>query len=116
MPDYLRTALLLEEKASRLPRGSEQRAYLLAVATAARRLGLELLFPYLEFDMGRGSHQKRSYCWARLALKMRAGPERAELECKAERAAICYILLREGRDLSFDDYAYRVANYCSHDG
>ncbi len=41
MADYLRTALLLEEKAATLPQDSPRRAQLLGLAKAARQLGLE---------------------------------------------------------------------------
>ena len=115
MPDFLRTALLIEEKASKLPRDSEQRAYLLAVATAARRLGLELASPFFYFEFHQSSHKKRACTWSRLALKMPDGPEKANLEAMAERAAICHIVDRGGDDLTFDRYAYMVANYRSHD-
>lgn len=41
MAYYLETALLLEEKAARLPRESERRARLLALAKASRQIGLD---------------------------------------------------------------------------
>lgn len=112
MTDFLRTALLLEEKAAKLPRDSEQRAYLLAMATAARRLGLELASPFFRYEYGKGSHQKRAHTWSRMALKMPDGSERSNLEAMAERAAICHIIERGGGDHNFDHYAYMVANYC----
>jgi hypothetical protein len=39
MPDYLKAARLLEEKASTLPMTSPRRAHLLAIAKAARQMG-----------------------------------------------------------------------------
>ena len=41
MLDYLRAALLLEEKAATLPHGSSRRGHLLAIAKASREMGLE---------------------------------------------------------------------------
>ena len=41
MTDHLRTALLLEEKAARLPRTDPCRAYMLAKAKASRQIGLD---------------------------------------------------------------------------
>jgi hypothetical protein len=43
MADYLKTALLLEEKAAKLPLREPRRAYLLAIARAARLMGIEQL-------------------------------------------------------------------------
>jgi hypothetical protein len=41
MPDYLRTALLLEEKAAKLPRAHPQRIHLLGLAKATRQVALD---------------------------------------------------------------------------
>lgn len=41
MIDYLRTALLLEEKAAKLPADNPQRAHLLGLAKATRQVALE---------------------------------------------------------------------------
>jgi hypothetical protein len=43
MADYLKTALLLEEKAAKLPLREPRSAYLLAIARAARLMGIEQL-------------------------------------------------------------------------
>lgn len=41
MSTYLKTALLLEERAASLPRESARRAHLLALAMASRQIGLQ---------------------------------------------------------------------------
>lgn len=68
MLDHLRTALLLEEKAAKLPRGSERRA-LLAMATRARRLAIGLAPP--DYGGSIGSFHKQ-----------------VELRLRAARAAV----------------------------
>jgi len=59
MNNLLTTALLLEEKASKLARDNPRRAELLALAKAARRIGIELAAYDYEFERDTGSHQKR---------------------------------------------------------
>jgi hypothetical protein len=85
MPDYLRTALLLEEKAAKLPRGSERRA-LLAMATRARRLAIGLA--PTDYGNSIGSFHKQVEVWVATVGKMPDGPAKDKLRLRAERAAI----------------------------
>lgn len=113
MADFLKTALLLEEKASKLPRDSYRRAEVLAFAQAARRLGLELRSVDFELERNRPSAKKRAHTWGRLALKMPDGAEKAKLQCMAEAAAIHDILDHEGGDQLYDCWTYRLEHYCA---
>ena len=58
---YLRTALRLEETAAKLPQREPRRAYLLAIARAARLLGIEQRAGR-EISIPSGSLAKRAEC------------------------------------------------------
>jgi hypothetical protein len=96
MPDFHRTALLLEEKAAWLPRDDPRRAHLLQSAQVFRLLGWELMTPDYEFQESIGSFRKRAYVCFTTAAKMPDGPDRWHLEQKACRAALHDALSRLG--------------------
>lgn len=96
MKNLARTALLLEEKAAKLPRSSRRRAELLAYAQAFRLLDAERQKPEHEIyrsigpldEHSGGSFDKRAYDWMRMALSLPDGnPQKDELLEKAQRAA-----------------------------
>ena len=89
MNDLLKLALLLEEKAMPLSRENPRRAYLLALAKAARQMGIEPLSPDYEIEREIGSHAKRAQVWTQMATLLSDGsPQKASLQARAERAAI----------------------------
>lgn len=89
MNGYLKLALRLEEKAMPLKREHPRRANLLALAQAARMIGLEQVTPDFQFQQETGSFAKRAHVSMEMAKSLSDGdPEKAALRAAAVRAMI----------------------------
>ena len=104
MNRYLSLALRLEEKAAKLTRQHPRRAGLLALATAARLLGIELLADW-KTPQSSGLYAKRAQAARQTAQSLPDGPQKHALLQKAEQSRLQCALAKLSRLPSTDSKA-----------